>query len=508
MDMVRKFFSVEYKGKSSIFEGLSIWREERYRQLQGKFPVIFLTFSGVKAESFEQARKEICHLIKRLYNQYNFLLDSDCLNSDEKEFFKNVSVEMEDYAAAVSIQALSGYLSNYYGKKVLILLDEYDTPMQEAYINGYWEKMVIFIRKLFNYSFKTNPYLERAIMTGITRISKESIFSDLNNLTVVTTTSEKYETVFGFTQQEVWEALNEYGLSEQTSKVQDWYDGFTFGIQHDIYNPWSILNFLSEKRFASYWVNTSSNGLVDKLVREGSADIKIAVENLMRGIPLLAEIDEQIVFSSLEEDENAVWSLFLASGYLKVKSYTADENGEERYELVLTNKEVYIMFRKLIKRWFSKNISVYNGFIKALLGGDVEAMNAYMNKVAFHTFSYFDTGKNSSKSEPERFYHGFVLGLMVELSGRYTITSNRESGFGRYDVMLEPCQRKDVAMILEFKVYNPDKEDSLKDTVQTALKQIEDKGYEAALVSKGFAQEQIRKYGFAFQGKTVLIGGE
>lgn len=503
MDMVRRFFSLEYKEKGSIFQKLSIWKEDMYRQLQGTYPVIFLTFSGVKAESFEQARKEICNSIKKLYNHYDFLLESDCMNSDEKAFFKAISIEIEDYAAAASIQALSGYLYHYYGKKVLILLDEYDTPMQEAYVNGYREKLVLFIRKLFNYSFKTNPYLERAIMTGVTRVSKESIFSDLNNLEVVTTTSEKYEASFGFTEAEVWASLEEYGLRDQKNGVQEWYDGFSFGKRQDIYNPWSILNYLDKKRFAAYWVNTSSNGLVDKLIREGSADVKIALESLLKGIPLIAEIDEQIVFDSLDLDENAMWSLLLSGGYLKVKAYDA---GEETYELVLTNKEVFLMFRKIIKKWFSRSVSVYNGFIKALLDDDVEAMNVYMNEVAFYSFSSFDTGKKPSSSEPERFYHGFVLGLMVELSGRYVITSNRESGFGRYDVTLEPCQSQDGAMILEFKVYNPDKEETLKDTVQSALNQIEEKGYEANLIAKGISPQRIRKYGFAFQGKTVLIG--
>ncbi len=264
---------------------------------------------------------------------------------------------------------------------------------------------------------------------------------------------------------------------------------------------------------------------MDKLVREGNVDVKIALENLLKGIPLVAEIDEQIVFHSLGQDENAMWSLLLSSGYLKVKSYVADEEGEETYELALTNKEVFIMFRKMIKQWFSSSSSVYNGFMKALLDDDVESMNVYMNEVALYSFSSFDTGNRPSGSEPERFhgveattkrfeeqnasvcfYHGFVLGLMVELSGRYVITSNRESGLGRYDVQLEPCQSQDAAIILEFKVYNPDKEETLQDTVQAALKQIEDKGYEANLLAKGFSPERIRKYGFAFQGKSVLIG--
>ena len=390
---------------------------------------------------------------------------------------------------------------------MIILLDEYDTPLQEAYVYGYWKEMAGFMRSLFNSTFKTNPYLERAIMTGITRVSKESIFSDLNNLEVITTTSEKYENSFGFTEKEVWDVLAEWGLYGERQNVKDWYDGFIFGKTKDIYNPWSILNYLDKKRFSAYWVNTSSNSLIDMLIREGSTETKIAMEDLMQGKHLYREIDEQIVFEQLNEDENAIWNLLLASGYLKVENYTLNEDiGEELYELALTNKEVYIMFRKLIKKWFSNSASMYNGFIKALLRHDINSMNAYMNRVALATFSYFDTGKKPSEdAEPERFYHGFVLGLMVELADRYVITSNRESGFGRYDVLLEPKQKGDDAIIIEFKVRKAKNEPTLEDTAREALAQIKRQKYEAILESSGIPLERNQKYGFAFEGKEVLI---
>ena len=508
MSMLEQFLSIEYAGRGDLFEGLSVWEEEAYRELQGTFPVIFLSFAGVKETSLSNTRKKICQIIKNLYNRYDFLLESSCLNEDEKEAYGKVSAEMEEYIASDSLKCLSDYLSRYYGKKTVVLLDEYDTPLQEAYVHGYWKELAAFTRNLFNATFKTNPYLERAVMTGITRVSKESIFSDLNNLQVVTTTSDLYADSFGFTQEEVWEALEEYGLSDQKEKVKSWYDGFTFGRRTDIYNPWSILNYLKTGKFSTYWANTSSNSLVGKLIREGGKGTKLIMKDLLEGRTLHTQMDEQIVFNQLDNKESAIWSLLLASGYLRVKRYEfLTEEGREEYDLVLTNKEVRLMFERMIRDWFSDFTPAYNDFVKALLLGDLEAMNDYMNEVVLDTFSSFDAGRRGSeKTQPERFYHGFVLGLLVDLRGRYQVTSNRESGFGRYDVMLEPENETDDAIILEFKIFRPAKENTLEDTVKAAHVQIEEKKYAAILEAKGIAPERIRSYGFAFEGKKVLIG--
>ena len=509
MSMVECFFSVKYAKRLDLFEGLSIEKNAGLRKLQGTYPVLFLSFAAVKTNTYENARRQICSLIASLYDENMYLLNGDTLNEREKKRFQAVTPEMNDADAVMALQNLCLFLSKYYGKKVIVLLDEYDTPLQESYAYGYWRELTAFTRSLFNATFKTNPYLERAIMTGITRVSKESIFSDLNNLEVITTTSEKYATSFGFTESEVFTALDEAGMSDQCDVVKKWYDGFVFGGKKDIYNPWSITNFLDKRKIDIYWANTSSNSLIGHLIQRGNSAIKEAMEDLLSGKELVTEIDEQIVFDQLDDNMTAIWSLLLSSGYLKINQAPKDAAASnQNYHLSLTNHEVDVMFRRMIDGWFKKYTPNYNAFVKALLADDVRAMNHYINRIALETFSFFDTGKGPSASaEPERFYHGFVLGLMVDLQDNYHISSNRESGFGRYDIMLEPVEiGQSDAIILEFKVIDPESEADLNATVNNALEQIRHKQYDAQLLARGFRPDQIRAYGFAFQGKQVLIG--
>ena len=509
MDMLNCFFSNKFAGRTELFDNLSIWQEEKYRKLQGTYPVVFMSFASVKADNLQDAKEQIKAQIVSLYEEYRYLLESGHLSENEIAYYKKVSMEMTDVQAAMALKLLSEYLYRYYRKKVIIILDEYDTPMQEAYVNGYWNAFISFVRNLFNATFKSNPYMERGMMTGITRVAKESVFSDLNNLNVITTTSEEYETAFGFTEAEVFAQLGDMGLSEQKYLVKKWYDGFTFGRERDIYNPWSITNFLDKKQIRPYWASTSSNGLVNSLIRRASSEIKKKMEDLLEDREIVVNFDEEIIFDQLDQNENAIWSLLLASGYLRVELVEyRGEMLEPWYHLRLTNLETKSMFVNMFRNWFAGNGN-YNPFILALLNHDVKAMNVYMNEIAMETFSSFDSGHHpSQRRQPERFYHGFVLGLLADLRDRYLLKSNRESGYGRYDVMLIPKKERIPAVIIEFKVYDPDEEHNLQETAQRALQQIREKKYDTELLALENRPESIYHYGFAFEGKKVYIQAE
>jgi hypothetical protein len=508
LNTVDHFFSFDHAGDAELFEGLKIFKEEKYRKLQGTYPVISLSFASVKNADFKGTLYKISCILYIEYTRHRYLLEKEVLSEDEKAQFKSVKPGMDAEQMEAAILILSGYLNRYYGKKVIILLDEYDTPMQEAYVNGYWDEAAQFFRNFMNAAFKSNQFMEKALITGITRISKESMFSDLNNLNVITTTSGEYATAFGFTEEEVFAAMDEYGLTSR-DEMKRWYDGFTFGNTTDIYNPWSVINVLDKKEYRPYWVNTSSNALLNRIMKQGSAELKMQIEELLRGNSITCCFDEEIVYNQLDTDTDAVWSLMVATGYLKVEKVELVGRLNDRlYTLRILNLEVEKMLNDMVGGWFKGNDTNYSDFIKALLTDDVRRMNKFINKVSLNTFSFFDTGnKPSESSEPERFYHGFVLGLMVDLDERYMIKSNRESGFGRYDVMMIPRDRNDKAFIFEFKVKDGDDDEiSLEDTLKNAHAQIEEKQYANELTASGIPEDHIRKYGFAFEGKTVLIG--
>lgn len=508
MDMLNCFLSNRFANRGDLFKGLSIWQEEKYRKLQGSYPVIFFSFAGIKDKNYKDTIFSINNIIFNLYDESRFLLESEKLSNASKSHFETYGEIKTESELLTSIKFLSKCYYEHFGKKVIILLDEYDTPLQEAYLSGYWDEFSGFIRNLFNNTFKSNPYLDRAIMTGITRISKESFFSDLNNMEVSTVTSNKYETCFGFTEKEVFDSLDTYGMSDQKNNIKAWYDGFVFGNSKDIYNPWSIINFLDKKKFVTYWTNTSSNKLPSMLIQKSSPEVMYVMQDLLHDKTFESAIDEQVIFDQIDNDENLIWSLLLASGYIKPLKITSKGNDFRMiniYELTLTNFEVKSMFSKMFAQWFNTNKS-YNRFISSLLKNNTEEMTDYMNEISQSTFSYYDTAKDSQNKTSERFYHGFVLGMLVDLRDKYQILSNRESGYGRYDIMLVPKQPNQNAYVIEFKVFNPQKEASIKETIKSGLEQIKAKNYDADLLSRNISKDRIFHYCFAFEGKKVLIG--
>ncbi len=511
MSMLNCFFSNKYAEREELFEGLRVCEDPVMRKQQGKWPVIFLSFAGVKGSTIESAISQMKSVLFKVFSRFPELYRSERFEESERKALLKIGEDMSDDTAAMSVNLLSSLLEKHCQKKVLILLDEYDTPLQEAYVNGYWDEMAAFIRTMFNNAFKTNPSLERGIMTGITRVSKESIFSDLNNMEVVTTTSDKYATAFGFTEEEVFDALKQQGFEEQDMQdVKDWYDGFTFGNVTDIYNPWSVTNYLDKVKLDTWWVNTSGNGLVGKLLRTGVPETKNRFETLMKGGTVTVAVDEQIIYHQLDTDPEAVWGLLLATGYLKIihamtEKEAADLDSERLYTMALTNREVRRMFSRMIQSWFAQTGGL-SRFTDVMLRGDVESMEERLNDIMLASMSSFDGGANPTVKLPENFYHGLVLGLLAENSRDYIVRSNRESGYGRYDVVMEPKDIRKPAVILEFKVFNARRgEKSLDDTVDNALKQIEEKRYEEDLLVRGIPRDHILKYGFAFKGKECLI---
>lgn len=501
LDMVEKFFSVRYEGRNDLFEKYDIWNDESYRDMQGNYPVISISLADIKELNYSEMCESMKRCIGDMFRRHRYLLDSDKLTDDDKNYYTRLSTrngENGEYMEA--LRKLSELMYLHYGKNAIILIDEYDTPMLEAYVRGYWEEAITYIRKMFHATFKNNPYLEKGLMTGITRITSESIFSDLNNLSVVTTTTDMYSDCFGFTEDEVIGALEEFDLIHEKENVKLWYDGFKFGNRNDMYNPWSIINFLKHKKYEPYWMNTSGNALVGKLIREGDKSVKIEFETLINGGTVITPIDESITYAELRSDSKTIWSWLLATGYVKAISFVGDD-----YEIALTNYEVKKSLYKLIEKWFAECYSQYTGFTKMLLKNDIFGMNECLSDVIEKTFSYFDVSSTKENRRTEQFYHGFTLGIIADLNTTHRVTSNRESGYGRYDICIEPFDKSKDGIIIEFKLFDSRTEETLEDTTKRALEQIEEKNYEAELKARGI--ENVRKYGFAFKGKEVLISG-
>ena len=502
MDMLNCFFSNRYAGRSDLFEGTEIWKDEKYRELQGTYPVIYLSFADVKGKTFSEAKLGIIRALNRAMEPYE-----DVLNQSEERTgypFHKPEPDSQKSEITGALKWFSFILHSVFKKKVLIFLDDYETPMYEAYVNGYAEDMDYFIQSFCTSAFKANQDMERALLTGVTRIPKDRGFGGFNNAFVCTMTSRKFETDFGFTQEEVDQSLKEYDLSDQKESVRDWYGGYASGKETDIYNPSSILQFLKNQEYRSYCERNHGNALTSHELQIASNRIKSQMEDLLNGGTVETEIDEQISFSRLKMNQEAIWSLLLASGYLKVVSIIFD--GEEyHYVLAITNLEVRLMFRKLIGEWFGPVKDNYNDFVRSLIDGNTDNANEDLEQILMNTVSFYDTGKKlTDLNKHESFYHGLVLGMIAQ-EREYRITSNRESGRGRYDVMMKPLKKGLPGIIIEFKIFDSKREKDLNETAERALKQIADKNYDTELIAEGIPEENIMHYGMAFSGKDVVI---
>ncbi|MBR3314067.1 MAG: AAA family ATPase, partial [Atopobiaceae bacterium] len=503
--------SREFAGRGEeLFGGLDVWADPEMRELQGTVPVVAMSFARVKGATFAETLDGLRRVIRTAVEAHDYLSDSGALTDGDRAFLARVSDDMPASVAADAINQLCSMLRRHHGVAPVVLLDEYDAPMECAWTHGYWDEASDFMRQLMNATFKTNPAMGRGLITGVTRVSRESIFSDLNNLEVVTTSSPKYRESFGFTQGEVDDALAEYGLADKREDVRDWYDGFTFGGAGHVYNPWSVTKFLEGGgTFRAYWANTSGNGLVSDVVRRGDRRLKADFETLLSGGEVAKVIDEQVVFSELRTRPDAAWALLLAAGYVTCPGPVPVNPEETSRPLRLTNHEVELAFDRMVRGWFAEDEADLDDFARALLAGDAEGATDYLASVTLYCMSAFDGARRPAEREPERFYHGLVLGLLAHLRGRWSVESNRESGYGRYDVALVPAcgaSGADPAVVMEFKVFDPRHEQALEDTVGRARRQIEDRAYVAGLVARGIDESRIRTYGIAFRGKEVLVG--
>lgn len=512
LSAVENFFSLSGRGEKNIFEKLQVWKHAGMRMEYASHPVIFLSFANVKGIDFRLSLSSICYNMYNLFMENRDICEKDLLSAHEKLQFQNCidALNNNDYEACVkSVNLLSQLLYMAYQKPVIILLDEYDTPSIESIHYGYYDEMIAFLRQFFNQSFKNNPYYSKVLITGITRIAKESLFSDLNNAKLYSMANDTYAQYFGFTQEEVLNILDCQDIQEK-ELVKSMYDGHTIGHMTDIYNPWSITNYMADRIPALYWANSGGTKLLSDIFSKGKDSLRLDLETLINGGSIHKTIDETIIFEDLFTDENSVWSLLFSAGYLKATNLVVDKYVTADFSL--TNVESLCSMENFIKRWFGR-ANYYTDFAKSLLQGDLEAMNYYFAEVVADMISFFDTGSRNQESAgttsslraPESFYHGLVLGMIVDMRDRYRITSNRESGFGRYDVMLTPVEPNLDGIILEFKVMNPKKESSLEETAMSALQQIKDKNYASELIANGVQPDKIRNYGFAFCGKEVLI---
>ena len=500
MSMLKYYFDNTAKDSKEIFEGLKIMEQgEEYTSKLGYYPVIYLTLKDVQDTNYHNMLLDMKTAMMNMYQAHRYLLDSDKVYPEEKEKILDILYAREDEnALKASVIELSKYLSRHYGKQVILLIDEYDVPLQNVYVEGYYDEAVKFFKTFYGTTFKDNPYLEKTVLTGVSRVAKESIFSGANNFDVYTILDNEFSEDFGITEEEMDKVIEDFNIKDEKEEIKKWYDGYTIGNKTGIYNPWSILNYLTKKQLIPYWVNTSSNDLI-KLVLKNSVTVKERIETLLRDEEIEVPINLETIIVGIENDEDNIWGLMLQTGYLKITEVV--DLAVHIYKVKIPNYEINILFQQIVHEWFRNKVpgNDLRTILKDLVTLDFENFEYKFKRLVKEMFSFMDVGEDTA----ENFYHAFVLGMLVGLKDTYYVNSNRESGLGRYDIMLEPKDKNGNSFIMEFKLYSEDKEESIEEIIETAKKQIEEKGYETNLKERGFTN--ITKIVFAFKGKEVKM---
>lgn len=500
MSTLRYFFDCEKKDTSKLFEGLKIMEQgEKYTSKLGAYPCIYITLKDVRGSNLEEMMLLFQTELNELFIDHANLLKSEKIFDVEKEMFNTIlNLKGNKIQLQGAIKLLSRMLYREYEKPVMLFLDEYDVPLQNAYVQGFYDEAIEFFRTFYGTTFKDNQYIEKTVLTGVSRVAKESIFSGANNFRVYTVLDNEFAEDFGITENEMDKIIQDFNIQDDKEEIKKWYDGYKIGDTEGIYNPWSILNYLTDRKLMPYWVNTSSNDLI-KLILKNSSTIKEKIEALLRGEEIIVPVNFETIIVGIEQNEDNIWGLLLGTGYLKITEVV--NLAESVYKVKLPNYEIKNLFEGIIRDWFSNK--VIGNDLHSILN-DLVTLNLYEFERKFivlvrQMFSFMDVGENTA----ENFYHAFVLGMLVGLKDTYYVNSNRESGFGRYDIMLEPKDKNGNSFVIEFKVLDDLSETTIEQTIENAKKQIIDKKYEDNLIERGF--KNITKMVFAFNGKDVKM---
>ena len=499
MSMLRYFFDCDVKDGKELFEGLKIMEQgEKYTSKLGAYPCIYLTMKDLNVSTYEYMLMQLKTAMMEIYFEKRYLLESDIPEGDRNTFNRMLAAEVNEMELLNSVKALSKMLYNYYNKPVMLFIDEYDVPIQTAYVEGYYDQAIKFLKTFYGTTFKDNPYLEKTVLTGVSRVAKESIFSGANNFDVYTVLNDEFADDFGITSEEMDKVIQDFNVEDEKEEIKKWYDGYRIGNVKGIYNPWSILNYLVKKELVPYWVNTSSNDLI-KLIIKNSMTVKEKLERLLKDEEIEVPINLETVIVGIENNEDNIWGLMLGTGYLKVVEVVDLVDGI--YKVKIPNFEIKTLFYDIVRNWFKDKVvgNDLRSILKDLVTLNLSEFEKKFRVLVREMFSYMDVGENTA----ENFYHAFVLGMLVGLRDTYYVNSNRESGFGRYDIMLEPQDKNGNSFIMEFKVADDFEESTIEEVIANAKKQIEEKGYESNLRERGFTN--ITKMVFAFKGKECKM---